>query len=235
MKHIPTYEEFVNESKIFEGTNDEYINDNLRMGAAQTTSRTQDRSSWILFTYTDTGKPKFSKPIEEIWADLYAELKPLGMPKRLVPASNFTRADLTLKDGTVIMWRKSSPPLRYLIIETPPENVLKWKEILTRVTEVGTVDTHQHLIDIWEKLPKEIQEFFQSWSRPLGVKDLSSGDDDQFFIDTNRSSFSDKTEKITGIKFVADPKTTGWDLYGRNFHYRMDPHTYNSSVRCTKK
>lgn len=232
MKHIPTFNEFVSESQIFESSNDEYINDNLKMGPLP--SGTPDKANWVRFTYSDTGKPKFSKTIEAIWADLFAELKPLGFPKKLTPAYKFTNNKLELKDGTLIFWHKSSPPLRYLIIETPPENVVKWKEILTRVTEVGAADTSQNLKDVWEELPKEIQEFFQSWTRPLGASDLASGDVDQFFIDTNRSSFSDKTNNIPGLKYVADSKTTGWDLYGKNFHYRMDPHTYNSSVKCTK-
>jgi hypothetical protein len=128
MKHIQTFESFLNEAQLNEELNEAEEHNGITQLGPNT------------LTYWDTGDPNERMPLYDILVALKDHFK---MSKKEFPIDKqeyalYSRAsgnkgEVKLPNGCRLWWQKSTPPNKYMNIEGDPNAISEIKKLLEKI------------------------------------------------------------------------------------------------------
>lgn len=196
MKHIKTFESFINEAAI----NKNYKGD-------------PELTHWY------KGNPILEMPM----ADLLEELRNyFKMSKRDFPSNKpefhiQKGGEVKTPDGFTIYWYKSTPPNIVLVINREDGDAKKMELIKEVVDDIlskySGVPISKPFQDAWNNMPADVKEILETaWTPALEAKHIMTVlDTNSIKFDYTISSFS-KSKLPRGFVYIDDPKTTNFSV-----------------------
>jgi len=222
MKHIHTFESFINESQNF--LNEVTIGDSYRAGEYK-------------LTHSYRGNPKLEMPLN----DLLERLRELyKMSKKDFPSnkavffqhssSASTKGFVTLPNGVRLEWYKSSPPLVYLQGYSDDKKALEeLKNDIERILSEYSSGVSPEMDKAWNAIPEDVKEIFTSaWVPSLEAKNIMSIlGSNSLKIDYSSSIFATK-QLPRNFTYIGDPKTTNFKVSTGKRTVTFEIHKYNT-------